>query len=232
MEALAHGKSLVDRTYEALLEAICTGTLAPGERLAQDELAERLNVSRQPVNSAIAMLKAQGFVQDTGRRGVVVAGVNAKLFEAIYQFRSAVEPLAVELATPRLTEEAIGIGRDLIRQGRGFIDGGDAASVVRADMDFHTLIYDLSGNPIISETMYLNWRHLQRAMGHVLRFPGASSHVWAEHDAIFAAMIDGDVETASRLMRTHIEEAAKRVMEAPTAGLSGNGGGRGGAATV
>ena len=213
MEALKQSKSLVDRTYEALLEAICTGSLSPGERLAQDELAAQLNVSRQPVNSAIAMLKTQGFVEDTGRRGVVVAGVNAKLFEAIYQFRSVVDPLAVELAIPRLTDESIRIGRDLIRRGRAFIEKGDSASVLRVDMEFHTLIYDLSGNPIVSETMYLNWRHLQRSMGHVLRFPGASIHVWNEHEAIFAAMVRGETDAACRLMRAHIEEAAKRVAQ-------------------
>ena len=213
MEALKQGKSLVDQAYDALLDAICAGSLKPGERLAQDELAERLNVSRQPVNSAIAMLKAQGFVVETGRRGVVVAEVNEKLFEAIYQFRSAVEPLAVELATPRMTEESIKIGRGMIAKGRQLIAANDASSVVSIDMDFHMLIYDVSGNPIISDTMYLNWRHLQRSMGHVHQFPGASNRVWNEHEAIFEAMVAGDTGVAAKLMRAHIVEALARALE-------------------
>jgi len=96
MDSLQPTKSLVQKTYEAILNEICTGSLLPGVRLAQDDLAAQLDVSRQPVNGAIAMLKSQGFVIDTGRRGVVVAPIADGHFEAIYQFRSAVEPLAVE----------------------------------------------------------------------------------------------------------------------------------------
>ncbi|MEO1198499.1 MAG: GntR family transcriptional regulator [Pseudomonadota bacterium] len=212
LEALKQRKSLVDQTYEALLDAICAGAFAPGERLQQDDLAERLNVSRQPVNSAIAMLRAQGFVEETGRRGVVVAEVNEKLFEAIYQFRSAVEPLAVDLATSRMTEESIRIGRDIIARGRALVAANDTSSVIGVDMEFHTLLYDLSGNPIVSNTMYLNWRHLQRAMGPVLQLPGASLLVWNEHEAIFDAMVAGQSDQAARLMRAHIVEAQARVL--------------------
>ena len=71
MDTIGPKKSLVDQTYEILLDAICTGELVPGERLTQDQIAARLNVSRQPVNSAISILKANHFVEDTGRRGVV-----------------------------------------------------------------------------------------------------------------------------------------------------------------
>ena len=97
LKALLPSKSLTQKTYEAILDAICTGTLKPGERLSQDELAVKLNVSRQPVNSAIAMLKSQKFVEETGQRGVVVAPVDHDLFVSIYQFRSVIEPLTVEL---------------------------------------------------------------------------------------------------------------------------------------
>jgi len=75
MDAIKPKKSLVDETYEALVYSICAGEFLPGERLNQDEIAIRLNVSRQPVNSAVAILRANGFVEDTGRRGVVVAAI-------------------------------------------------------------------------------------------------------------------------------------------------------------
>lgn len=211
MEALKPNTSLVQKTYEALLEAICTGAIKAGERLSQDDLAEQLNVSRQPVNSAIAMLKSQRFVQDTGRRGVVVAPVDSKMFESIYQFRSVIEPLAVELATPRLTKEAIVLGRDIIVRGKGFVQRDDSQSTLRADMDFHSLIYQLCGNLIIADTMHLNWRHLQRSMSEVLRSPGMSIRVWKEHERIFEAMVSGDADHAASLMREHIHDATRRI---------------------
>ena len=212
MEAIAPAKSLVEKTYDALLDAICAGEFRPGERLGQDEVAERLNVSRQPVNSAIAMLKAQRFVIDTGRRGVIVAPVDRQLFESIYQVRSAIEPLAVELATPRISPEAIKRGREIVARGTRLMQSNDPSGVLQADIDFHTLIYELSGNAIIVDTMRLNWQHLRRSMGEVLRFPGMTFQVWKEHRAIFNAMVSGDAADAAAKMRSHITEAPRRVV--------------------
>ncbi len=77
MRHLALERSLTDRTYDAILDAISGGELAAGARINQDELAARLNVSRQPMVQALALLKVQGFVRETGRRGVVVAPLDA-----------------------------------------------------------------------------------------------------------------------------------------------------------
>src|SRR5690606_29759731 len=99
LRSLPEKKSLMDQTYEVILEALCDGTFKPGDRLTQEEIALQLNVSRQPVTHALAILKSQGFVEPVGKRGLTVTPVDPAMFEAIYQFRSAVEPLAVALAT-------------------------------------------------------------------------------------------------------------------------------------
>ena len=130
MEALAPNKTLVEKAYEALLEAICCGDVRPGDRLNQDELASKLNVSRQPINSAIAMLKAQRFVQDTGKRGVVVAPIDQNLFDSIYEFRTVVEPLAVQLACQRMTSEAVTLGREIISRGKSCVQSADHAAAL------------------------------------------------------------------------------------------------------
>jgi len=214
LESLSVSKTLVEQAYQVILDAICDGTLKPGERLTQDDVAKRLNVSRQPITNAFLMLKAQGFVREAGRRGVAVAPVDPKLFEAIYQFRSAVDPLAVTLAVPRLTPEAIARGRALIVHGKAMVERNDGQALLQADVDFHSFIYELSGNPLILETMRLNWQHLRRAMGEVLRFPDLSRRVWHEHDAILEAMIRGDVEEAAKRMRDHVVIAYQLVAPA------------------
>ncbi|WP_338811322.1 GntR family transcriptional regulator (plasmid) [Agrobacterium leguminum] len=211
MESLAPPKSLVDQAYETILDALCDGTFKPGERLTQEDIAARLNVSRQPVTHALAVLKSQGFLMQTGRRGLTVTEIEPAFFEAIYQFRSAVEPLAVTLATPRLTKQAIVRGRSLVEHGRNMVVAGDSRAGLKADMEFHSFIYELSGNPIIGETMRLHWHHLRRAMGQVLRYPGMSISVWQEHDRILEGMIRGDIEGAAELMRRHVIEAFERV---------------------
>lgn len=210
MQILEPPKTLVDQTYDALLDAICTGELKPGDRIAQDDIAARLGVSRQPVNSAIAMLKAQRFVRDTGKRGVIVAPVDRGFFEQIYQFRGAVEPLAVELATPRLTPTHIAEGRRAVARGMEAMQAGDPIAVLQADIEFHTLLYLWSGNEIVADTMRLNWQHLRRSMGEVLRFPGMTTQVWKEHGRIFEAMVRGNGAEAAALMKAHIEDAVAR----------------------
>lgn len=217
MESLESPKSLVDQAYEVILDALCDGTFKPGERLTQEDIAARLNVSRQPVTHALAVLKAQGFLAQSGRRGLTVTSVEPEFFEAIYQFRSAIEPLAVRLATPRLTKQAILRGRSLVEHGRNMVVAGDARAGLQADMDFHSFIYDLSGNPIIGETMRLHWRHLRRAMGQVLRYPGMSISVWQEHGRILEGMIRNDADGAAELMRRHLVEAYERVGKASEA---------------
>ncbi len=211
MQTLRPPKTLVEQAYETILDAICSGTLAPNERLTQDELAARLNVSRQPVMHALAALKAQGFLAEAGRRGLLVAPIDPARFEAIYQLRSAIEPLAVRLATTRMTAADAARGRELVAQGKRLAEAGDAKAILQADVDFHAWIYALSGNPLIAETMQLHWHHLRRAMGEVLRQPAMSKPVWDEHERIVAAMVTGDGERAAQLMYDHIVVAYQRV---------------------
>jgi DNA-binding GntR family transcriptional regulator len=214
MDALIAPKKLVDQAYATILDAICDGTLKPGERLTQESVAERLNVSRQPIHNAFLVLKAQGFVEEAGRRGVSVVPLDPKLFEAIYQFRSAVEPLAVTLATPRLSSEAIKQGHALIERGKSATRKRDNTALLAADMAFHSFIYDWSGNSLILDTMRLNWHHLRRAMREVLQLPGLAERIWKEHAGIFESMVAQRTAESASLMRHHVVAAHRDVSAA------------------
>ena len=63
--------------YEQLVEAIADGTLAPGQRIRQEELGRALGVSRQPISHALQLLKQQKLVEENGRRGLIVSGIDA-----------------------------------------------------------------------------------------------------------------------------------------------------------
>lgn len=212
VKSLVSSRTLVDQAYTVILDAICSGRLKPGERLTQADVAERLNVSRQPIHNALQVLKVQGFVREAGRRGLIVAPVDPELFDAIYQLRSAIDPLAVRLATPRLTEADLARGQQLLAAGFEAVKVSGVASV-KADAAFHSWIYDVSGNVLIVDTMRLNWRHLQRAMGEVLRHPAMLMRVWNEHRAIVDAMAAGDGEKAALLMHGHVVGAYEDVRQ-------------------
>ncbi len=208
MERLAVQPQLVDRVYAAILDGICAGRLAPGERITQDGLAETLAVSRQPVLQALLLLKKQGFVCDTGRRGLIVAPLDPRFVEHVYQVRGALDSTAARGAAGQGTPDAMTRGAALIAAGREAVRARDVGRMIAADIDFHRFVYDLSGNPLIAEAASLHWQHIRRVMGGVLRSDRAS-RVWDEHAAILEAIVTGQPDEAEQQARAHAEAAAK-----------------------
>ena len=211
MESLKPQKTLVEQVYQRILDAICEGTLRAGERVTQDELAARLQVSRQPVMSALALLKQQGFLVEHGRRGLQVAPADAAHFDAIYEFRAVLEPWAAGQAAQRATPAQLARGRAIVDHGKRVASAGDAHATLQADIDFHNFIYEASGNSLVLESMQSHWHHLRRSMGEVLRRPRFTEKVWREHAAIYDAIAAHDKKTASRLIAEHVRDARERV---------------------
>ena len=198
---------LVEQVRTRLLEAICDGSLAPGARLTQEELAASLNVSRQPVLQALRLLKGDGFVIDAGRRGLMVAPLEGAMIERIYAVRAVLDGLAARLAAQRKVK----LDRALIETGRKAAAGSRLAAMIDADMRFHHALYAAADNDFIAESAGRHWMHIRRAMGAVLRSPGTRASVWDEHEAIRDAVAHGDAARAERLARAHGEEAGRNL---------------------
>lgn len=211
IESLKPQRTLVEQVYERILDAICDGALAPGDRVTQDELALRLQVSRQPVMTALGQLKQQGFLVERGRRGLQVSPVDQSRFDAIYELRSALEPLAASLAAKRATPEQIEEGRALILRGRQVVAAAEATATLLADVAFHEWIYRSCGNPLVVQSMQTNWQHLRRSMGEVLRHPELARVVWDEHEAVVDAIARGDADAAASAITAHVMTAHDRV---------------------
>ncbi len=214
MERLEIQPQLVDRVYAAILDEICAGKLMPGTRITQDGLAEMLAVSRQPILQALLLLKKQGFVRDTGRRGLIVAPLEPAFVERLYQVRGALDALAAREAAQSHKLEArdpgaAQRGAALIAAGRAAAQAHDVARLILADIEFHQFLYTLSGNPLIAETASLHWQHIRRVMGAVLRSDRPLDHVWDEHEAILDAVVVGNAAEAERRARAHAEDAAR-----------------------
>jgi DNA-binding GntR family transcriptional regulator len=161
--------------------------------------------------TALGLLKQQGFLVEHGRRGLCVAPADRARFDAIYEFRSAVEPLAASLAAQRIAPAQLRRARALVAEGRRVAAAGDARATLQADVEFHSLIYEASGNALIVESMQTHWQHLRRSMGEVLQRPRFTQKVWREHAAIVDALAAGDARQAARLMGAHVREAQERV---------------------
>jgi DNA-binding GntR family transcriptional regulator len=209
LSQLQAAPDLVDQVYRALLDAISTGTLAPGERLTQEDIAERLGVSRQPVLQALRQLKKDGFVTDAKGRGVLVSALDPQWMLKMYQVRGALDALAARLAA---RQHAV-IDAGLIAQGRQAAAGKDVQAMIESDLAFHQAIYQASNNPIIAQTAGQHWQHLRRAMGAVLQQSGQRDTVWDEHAAIAQAIAAGDGQRAADLIEGHAQRAGSTMLQ-------------------
>jgi len=196
---------LVERAHRVLLEAIVDGTLAPGQRLTQEDLARRLAVSRQPVLQALRLLKAEGLVVDAPGRGLQVAPLDGEGVAAVYQVRAALDVLAVRLAAQHRAQ----IDPALIERGRRAAAGRDVRAMIDADVAFHRAIYAASRNPLIEPSAHVHWHHIQRAMGAVLQRSALRATVWDEHAAIAEAIAAGNDAAAAELISGHDQRAAE-----------------------
>jgi DNA-binding GntR family transcriptional regulator len=198
---------LVDQVYRSLFDAISEGSLVPGQRITQEDIAEKLAVSRQPVLQALRLLKKDGFVLDAPGRGVLVAPLDAQATVQIYQVRGALDALAARLAAAKRFR----IDQQLIEQGRKAARGRNVKAMIDADIAFHEAIYAASGNALIEQSARLHWVHLRRVMGAVLQESKQRETVWNEHAAIARAIAAGDEDRAARLIEQHSRNASEKL---------------------
>lgn len=193
----------VDEVYKALLDAISDGTLAPGVRITQEEIAEQMHISRSPVLQALRLLKKDGLVQDAPGRGVLVTPLTVESISNLYLIRGALDNLAAKMAA----EKRYQMSPMIIEKGRCISQGKDVKAMVDADVAFHHEIYAASGNPLIAESAQVYWVHLRRAMGTVLQSSAQRQSIWDEHEAIANAIAEGDPTRAGELSDFHTRRA-------------------------
>ena len=158
LPALRLSPDLIDQVHDALLAAVINGTLAPGERLTQESVAEKLGVSRQPVSHALQVLKTRGLLIEAGKRGLIVAPIDAKRIRDLYQVREPLEALAARLAAGRvcdglLTSADLKDARNVLDTGCAIGSSANVSELVEADVAFHSVLHRLSGNPEIGKTI-------------------------------------------------------------------------------
>lgn len=221
--------TLAEQVYNEIMDEICAGTFPAESRLKQESLALQLGVSRQPVQQALNKLKADGIVHDAPGRGLAVASPDLIMARHRYQVRLVLDSLASEAAAKRCAEDPE-LARETRRKGNLILDEAMAAlaaddlkTLFRADVDFHALVYDTTGNPALKDSATVHWRYLQRIMSCTLReVEDVPEKFWNQHSNILNAIVEGRAKRANRWARLHIRyflAIAERVYgDAPAAG--------------
>lgn len=205
---------LRDVVFKTLRKAIITGEFAPGERLMEISLANRLGVSRTPVREAIRKLELEGLVINIPRRGAQVARITEKSLRDVIEVRSVLEEFAAVLACERITEDEMEELKTLHEQFVISIEGNDILDMVEKDEQFHDAIFRAAKNDrLISILANLREQFYRYRMEYIKDIKQRSTLV-TEHQDLMNAIFRRDSEAAKKLMKDHLVNQQQGVIEA------------------
>jgi DNA-binding GntR family transcriptional regulator len=191
---------LRDRAYVAIRDAIVDGTLAPAERLKDQDLCAWLGLSRTPVREALARLEADGLVETAPQRFTRVAPLERRAARDAFPVVAAVHALAAELGVPRLGEVDLQMMREANDRFAAALKAADVDAALAADDVFHGVIVAASANAEIKrvlDRLMPGVRRLER-----LRFGSLAGRASVkEHAAIVEAAAAEDVKTTAERVR-------------------------------
>jgi DNA-binding GntR family transcriptional regulator len=197
--------SAKERAFTQIQHWIIDGTLHPGEKLIDAELAETLSVSRTPIREALQLLEMQGLVTMQPGKETRVRGVEKEDILKMYPTLAALHSLAAEQAAKRIGTEHIGTLNDLNTAFRFAIESGQPYQAMELDEQFHSHIIDISDNSYVASFSASLQIHIRRFKYVFLKQPGTSTLASAdEHDALIAALSAHDATLAARTIRQNI----------------------------
>jgi len=203
--------TLWQRVYDHLRGEIMGDRLAPGTELSEVALSKELEVSRGPIREAMGRLAAEGLVTVRPRRGAEVRSITPEELIDSYQVREALEVLAVRLAVPRITDEELADLELLVDRMSEYAKNGDVADFFTANVAFHELICELSGNAKLLQVHRRLAGEIGRFQARTLALRGSLDGSVTEHRAILAAIRLRDVEKAAKLTAAHIRVPARQL---------------------
>lgn len=190
--------------YSLILEAVDRGELAPGQRLVETELADRLGVSRTPVREALQRLEAHGIVARDGR-SLRVATLDHDQLGELYEVRRHVEGLAASLAARHAAPEEIVLLREMVEEDFRRID--DPHALALSNRRFHRQLHRASHNRYLSQMLEAMRRSMVLLTVSTLAAPGRGRTSVEEHAAIVSALEARDETAARDAAELHISNA-------------------------
>jgi DNA-binding GntR family transcriptional regulator len=196
---------LREAVQDAIRAAIVEGRYPQGERLLEDQLAQELDVSRNPVREALQALATEGFVVIEPRRGARVASVSSERAIELFEVREVLEGLAARLAAQRRSPEQLAALQAIVAEGEELVAAGKLGELPELNNRFHLALHGAAANAMLADVLgrlapVITWVYARRIAER-------STHSWNEHAAIADAIAAGDADLASQRACTHIAAA-------------------------
>lgn len=192
-------KSAKESAYSQLLQWIIDGTLHPGEKLNDAELAKALGVSRTPIRESLQLLEVQSFVQMFPGKATEVTAVEKESINDLLPPLAALQSLAAELAIFHLTDATITLLENTNKKFAEAIRLENYFSALKIDEEFHQIIVDAANNPYIPKMVEHLQAHVRRLFFHNSVILTEKSI--AEHDTVIQLIKEKNATEVSIVMR-------------------------------
>jgi DNA-binding GntR family transcriptional regulator len=217
------GKRTVDRVYEELLDRIVRGVLAPGTRIVEREIAERLGVSRTPVREAVWRLQNEGLLVANPAEKYArptVAALTEDDARELHDLVARLEAVTARRAAELPVDRREAIVRELVSRNRAFLEGSEVkdaspGELVELDHAFHAVYVQAVAGPRLMALRKAAKPQIARyAWNYASYILKRIPESVAEHEAIIDAIRDGDPDRAEQAVLDNWHHAAGRVHKA------------------
>lgn len=193
-----------DALRKELEDDIEHGRLQPGDKLDEQTLAERFEVSRTPAREALLQLAAAGIVRLVPRQGAVVADVSPQLAIGMVEVLTALEAEAAGLAARRMLAPEKAQLAKLHLASQAAVKRQDSATYIKNNAAFHEVIYEGARNAFLAEQIKMTRQRMRFYHRSSLYQPARLKASWQEHAKVVEAIKRGDEMQAQQAMRDHV----------------------------
>lgn len=207
---LLRARTITEAVAAHLRSEIQTGRQPPGTPLRQNEVAKRFGVSTTPVREALALLAAEGLLKIDRYRGAVVFMPTREDLQNAYEIRESLEMLAIEKATPKLTEEKLDELGGVLAEMQVT---DDVERWMQLNDEFHMGLYACNGNDRLSALIASQRDACSMYIRMHVSHPAQREEMNEQHSAILAACRSRDVARARGAARVHLEASMTEILE-------------------
>jgi DNA-binding GntR family transcriptional regulator len=208
IEATVGPRTLADRAFITLRDAIVTARLAPGQRLRLDDVAQQLNMSAMPVREALRRLEAASLVEFEPHRGATVARLSVAELTEVFELRSMVETAAIRRSSAQYTEADRQLAEQELGTYQAMLRSGDFGAATEHHQRYHSALYQANQYPWLVRTVMPLWEASGRYWHWLTAYAGwKHDDTEADHRALLELVAAHDVDGAAAALRGHLAQS-------------------------
>ena len=214
--------SAKEKVYRQVARWIIDGTMVPGEKLNEGEIAAYFDLSRTPVHEALMLLAEHHFVDVLPSRGSFVSRLSLPEADAIYEAISALNGVLTGLACARRTDGDLEELEEINDRFAHALEAGDGEALLELDDAFHLRIAGIAGNPYLEKYLRQLQMHITRFEHIFIRDERDRQHSAQDHRAIIDAIADQDKARAVELAEANwlgVYREQRPILERAIAGM-------------